>query len=258
MVSIATINVNGIRAACRKGFHEWLQEADADIICLQEVRAGADDPHVQVDFFPGYQGYFSIAEKKGYSGVGILSKIPAVQVVTSCGLPFADEEGRFLWVDFGDFAVASLYLPSGTQGEVRQALKYQWLDFFYDHVFSQPWAQRTVFCGDWNIAHQVLDLKNWKNNQKNSGFLPEERQWLDKLYAHGWVDAYRHLHPQTPGYTWWTYRAGAFERDVGWRIDLQVIPKSIEHTLCAARVDRTRFSDHAPLVVDYDFASLSS
>lgn len=251
---IITINLNGIRSAASKGLFEWLALQQADIVCLQELKAQAADMTEQMLAPQGYQGYFHYAEKKGYSGVGIYSRIQPQQVISGLGIAEFDVEGRYLCVDFADFSVVSLYLPSGSSGEERQAVKFKFMEAFMPHLRELRVSGReVVICGDWNIAHKELDLKNWRGNKKNSGFLPEERAWLTELFDDvGFVDVFRQVHPQLEAYTWWSNRGQAWAKDVGWRIDYQIATPRIAQRARAADIYKAqRFSDHAPLTVDY-------
>lgn len=254
-MKIMSVNLNGIRAAEKKGFFEWMVQQDADVVCVQETKA-QDDILEQAIFRPaGYHAVFHSAEKKGYSGVGIYSKQAPDAIHTGLGFETADTEGRYIQADFGDLSIASLYLPSGTSGDERQAIKYDFLDRYYDdHLKPALDEQRSmIICGDWNIAHQERDLRNWKGNKKNSGFLPEERAWLDKIYDDGWVDAFRVLDQPEHEYTWWSYRGQARAKNVGWRIDLQVITPDLKDSVIATEIFREPvFSDHAPLLIQYD------
>lgn len=253
---IITLNLNGIRSASNKGFFEWMQQTQPDVICLQELKAQANDMTSEMLAPEGYYGYFHYAQKKGYSGVGIYCKHQPDAVIAGLGVQDIDDEGRYLECQFGNLSVVSLYLPSGSSGEERQAFKFSVMERFLPHMQQLIDSGREVLvCGDWNIAHQEQDLKNWKGNKKNSGFLPEERAWLSTLFNQvGWVDVYRQLHPDTTDacYTWWSNRGAAYEKNVGWRIDYQIATPAF-----AAKAQRceiykeTRFSDHAPLIVDY-------
>jgi exodeoxyribonuclease-3 len=206
----------------------------------------------------GYHSLFHYAEKKGYSGVGLYSPhAPQQSQIGFDGGEF-DAEGRYVEADFGAYVVISVYLPSGSSSEERQAAKFRFLDVFLPHLQQlRARGKEIVVCGDWNIAHQEIDLKNWKGNLKNSGFLPEERAWMTQIFSElGWVDVYRQLHPKTEGeaYTWWSNRGQAWAKNVGWRIDYQVATPGIAATAKTAWVYKEqRFSDHAPLVIDYDF-----
>jgi exodeoxyribonuclease III len=253
---IITLNLNGIRSACNKGFLPWLAGTDADIVCLQELKAQAADMQPEMLQPPGYHGYFHYAEKKGYSGVGIYSKRPADKVIIGLGHAAIDAEGRYLECQYGKLSVVSLYLPSGSSGEERQQFKFQVLALFLPHLEQLiAGGREVVICGDWNIAHQEIDLKNYKGNRKNSGFLPEERAWMtDILGRVGWVDVYRTLHPETTDecYTWWSNRGQAWAKNVGWRIDYQLATQALAQRATTVSVYKAeRFSDHAPLIVDY-------
>ena len=220
---IITANLNGIRSAASKGFFDWLQTTQADVICLQELKAQAGDMTAEMLEPSGYFGNFHYAEKKGYSGVGIYSKAKPDAVIEGLSIRDIDFEGRYIEAQFGNLSVISLYLPSGSSGEERQAFKFSVIARIMPHLESLKASGRdVVVCGDINIAHQEIDLKNYKGNKKNSGFLPDERAWLSDLYNRvGWVDVYRFLHPATTDdcYTWWSNRGAAYEKNVGWRLD---------------------------------------
>lgn len=254
MFRVITANLNGVRSAARKGFFDWLMKQQADVICVQELKAQEQDMLDPVLRPEGYQSYFHFAEKKGYSGVGIYTRIQPKQVVTGLGWSEADTEGRYVAVDLGSCWVASLYLPSGTSGEERQAIKYQFLDKYEKHLSNiRQSGKEWIICGDWNIAHKQIDLKNWRGNQKNSGFLPEERAWMDKLFTElGFVDAFREVNTEAEQYTWWSNRGQAWDKNVGWRIDYQVVTPGLKSAIKSANIyKQERFSDHAPLVMDY-------
>lgn len=251
---IITANLNGIRSASSKGFFTWMLAQQAEVVCVQELKAQAGDMSDEMLRPAGYHGYFHYAEKKGYSGVGIYCRTEPQQVVVGLGIPEFDAEGRYVRVDFADFSVVSLYLPSGSSGEERQAVKFKFLAAFMPHLRElRASGREVVLCGDWNIAHQEIDLKNWRGNKKNSGFLPEERAWLTEVFSEvGWVDVFRQLYPDQPGYTWWSNRGQAWANDVGWRIDYQIAtPALAQRAQCANVYKAQRFSDHAPLTVDY-------
>ena len=259
MLRIISANLNGIRSATSKGFFDWLPTTDADVVCVQELKALAADLTAEMAAPAGYQGYFHYAEKKGYSGVGIYCRQAPDRVVEGIGHVGFDSEGRFLRADFDKLTVISVYVPSGSSSPERQAAKFEFLDEFTAVLAALRGEGRDiVLCGDWNIAHRPIDLKNWKGNQKNSGFLPEERAWLDQIYdQQGWIDVYRRLYPEAgdDGYTWWSNRGQAWAKNVGWRIDLQVATPQIAQAARSARVYKEqRFSDHAPLLIDYDHA----
>jgi len=260
LLRIITANLNGIRSAANKGFFSWMQQQNGDIFCLQELKAQAADLTPEMVNPPGYFGYFHYAEKKGYSGVGIYTRKQPDQVIVGLGHADIDAEGRYLELQFGNLSVVSLYLPSGSSGEERQNVKFSVLARFYPHLAALKASGRdVVVCGDWNIAHKEADLKNWKGNRKNSGFLPEERAWMTQLFGElGWVDVYRVVHPDTTDecYTWWSNRGQAWAKNVGWRIDYQIATAAIAHTAKTAEIYKTqRFSDHAPLIIEYDFNS---
>ncbi|MCA9835601.1 MAG: exodeoxyribonuclease III [Trueperaceae bacterium] len=249
---VMSFNVNGIRAAYAKGFIELLNDKQPDIVCLQEVKAHEDDiPAMPLD----YVAKFHCAERKGYSGVGIVSRLEPNS--HSCGLTVKkyDSEGRVLRADFGDLTVLSVYVPSGSSGSPRQIYKMQFLKVFKSHIKKLLAEGRDlIICGDINIAHKEIDLTNWQSNQKNSGFLPEERSWMDGFLKLGLVDAYRsYAGPETTTYSWWSLRTNARARNVGWRLDYQfVTPKLAEKIRLAEMPMSPNLSDHAPVIVDYD------
>jgi exodeoxyribonuclease-3 len=258
---VTTLNCNGIRSAARKGLFDWLQAQQPDFLCLQETKAQRSDLDGHDVHFPGgWHSFFNSAQRKGYSGVAIYARKEPDAVLTELGAAEFDAEGRYLELRYGQLSIVSLYLPSGSAGPERQASKDRFLDFFLPRL--RAWREDGrdyVICGDWNIAHTRLDLKNWRSNQKNSGFLPHERAWLDRVFGSepeglGWVDAYRSLHPATEGeaYTWWSNRGNAWANNVGWRIDYQVITPGLRSAVRTAQVYKEqRFSDHAPLTVSY-------
>lgn len=253
---IISLNLNGIRSAASKGFYSWLAQQDADFVCLQELKAQAANLTEEMLAPSGFHGYFHYAQKRGYSGVGIYSRQPAERVIEGLGHDDIDAEGRYLEIHVGTLALISLYLPSGSSGEERQSLKFSVMERFYPHLQSLlASGKEVVICGDWNIAHRQQDLKNWRGNQKNSGFLPEEREWMSKVLNDlGWTDAYRHLHPEATDacYTWWSNRGQAWANNVGWRIDYQIVTPGLAECLTNAEVyKQQRFSDHAPLIIDY-------
>lgn len=253
---VISINLNGIRSAFNKGLLPWMSQQSADIVCLQELKAQAADLTPEMSAPLGYHGYFHYAEKKGYSGVGIYSKRKPDAVIVGLGIPEFDSEGRYIEAQFGSLSVVSLYLPSGSSGEERQAVKFKFMAAFMPHLRELHASGREVLiCGDWNIAHTEKDLKNWRGNKKNSGFLPEERAWLSELFHEvGYVDVFRKLHPELEAYTWWSNRGQAWAKDVGWRIDYHVASAGIAATAKTTSIYKEqRFSDHAPLTVDYDY-----
>jgi len=254
---ILTLNCNGIRSACTKGLFAWLPSQQADVVCLQETKAQVhqlDHP----DFRPeGFHCYYFDAEKKGYSGTAVFARREPDEVIRGIGVPEFDGEGRYLEARFGHLSVVSLYLPSGSSGPERQESKFRFLAAFLPMLREMRASGREyVICGDWNIAHKPIDLKNWKGNLKNSGFLPEERAWLDELFdAIGLVDAFRVVNQNADEYTWWSNRGQAWAKNVGWRIDYQIATPGIGATAKAAAIYKDqRFSDHAPLLMEYDHA----
>jgi exodeoxyribonuclease-3 len=255
---VISLNANGIRAAARKGLFEWLAQQDADIVCIQETKAQAaqlvDEP-----FRPaGYHCYYCDAEKKGYSGTALYTRRVPDAVERELGLPEFDREGRWCEARFGNLVVASLYLPSGTSGAERLAAKMRFHDRFLPYLQQLTDSGRDVIiCGDWNTAHTGIDLANPKSNAKNSGFLPEERAWLDRVFGEvGMVDAFRAVHPDQPNrYTWWSNRGQAWSKNVGWRIDYHIVSPSLKPAIGDAWIyTDERFSDHAPLIIDYDIS----
>lgn len=250
---IITLNLNGIRSAAKKGFFVWMETQKPDVVCLQETRA-QEHQLGEIIHPKGYHAYFCDAEKKGYSGVAIYTREKPDKIITGLGWEVADKEGRYIQANFGNLSVASLYMPSGTSGEERQKVKYDFLDR-YEKVLRKQSKQKRDFiiCGDWNIAHKQIDLKNWRGNQKNSGFLPEERAWMDKLLGPlGYTDAFRVVNQEPDQYTWWSNRGQAWAKNVGWRIDYQIITKGLVDKVKSVSIYKDqRFSDHAPLIVDY-------
>jgi exodeoxyribonuclease-3 len=255
-VRIITLNVNGIRSAERHGLPRWLARAEPwDVVCLQEVRAEDGDIPKALRAPRKSFAAFHAAQRKGYAGVGLYAK-PAARITTGFGHAEFDAEGRYLQADFADLSVISLYLPSGSSGPHRQASKFRFLEAFLPHLAALRRSQREiVLCGDFNIAHQPIDLKNWRSNQKNSGFLPEERAWLTRVFDElGFVDVFRRVDPRPEQYTWWSNRGEAWAKNVGWRLDYQIATPGIAALAHAASIYKNRrFSDHAPLIVDYDF-----
>ena len=254
-VRIISFNANGIRSAARKGFFPWMQSQQADILCMQETRAQAhqiEDPVYRPD---GWHAYFHDAERKGYSGVALYCRRLPDRVVTGLGWDDFDREGRWIQADFGALSVVSLYFPSGSSGDERQNVKFDLMERFKPLLQKLRRSRRQyVICGDWNIAHREIDLKNWRGNRKNSGFLPEERAWMDWLFDDaGYVDVFRRLDQRPEQYTWWSNRGQAWSRNVGWRIDYHVATPGIAATAQATSIYRDeRFSDHAPLIIDYE------
>ncbi|MDQ5920788.1 MAG: exodeoxyribonuclease [Pseudomonadota bacterium] len=255
MKKIISINVNGIRSAYNKGLFSWLNTQEPDIVCIQELKCNIEDLPPELINWNGYYSHFHPAQKKGYSGVAIYAKNKPDNIVIGLNNQEIDSEGRYLQFDYADFSVVSLYLPSGSSGEDKQQKKFRFMDFYQPLLYNKLNSGREyIICGDWNIAHREIDLKNWKGNLKNSGFLPEERQWIGDLIKCGFVDGWRNLYPEEPGYTWWSNRGQAYAKDVGWRIDYQMLTPSIAKTLKHAEIfKQIKFSDHAPLIMKYAF-----
>jgi exodeoxyribonuclease-3 len=257
MLRIITVNLNGIRSAVSKGLLDWLTRQKADVVCMQEVKAQVPDLAPATLNHHPYTGHFSCAEKKGYSGVGMYCRKSPEKVIKGFGSKEFDAEGRYLRADFGKLSVISVYLPSGSSSDERQQAKFRFLREFMPHLAKlRNNGRETIICGDWNIAHKEIDLKNWRSNQKNSGFLPEERAWLSKVYDElGWIDVFRRLNQQPEQYTWWSNRGQAWAKNVGWRIDYQIATPGIAAKARKAAIYKAqRFSDHAPLTIDYDYS----
>jgi exodeoxyribonuclease-3 len=256
MLRIISANLNGIRSAVKKGFLPWVTKQQADFVCMQELKAQSDDLEAAILNPDGLTGYFHHAEKKGYSGCGIYTPHEPDAALYGYGNAEFDAEGRYVELRFKQLSVISVYMPSGSSSPERQEAKYRYLDSFLPHLIELKQSGREiVLCGDVNIAHQEIDLKNWKGNLKNSGFLPEERAWLTHLFEQvGYVDIYRQLEPEaTEGcYTWWSNRGQAYAKNVGWRIDYQIATPKIAASAQKTSIYKAeRFSDHAPLIVDY-------
>jgi len=252
---IISLNLNGIRSAAKKGVFSWLVRQEADFVCVQELKAQAADMTAEFLAPDGLTGHFHYAEKKGYSGVGAYTRPKPTRSHIGFGSKEFDAEGRYVRVDFDKFSVISLYLPSGSSSPERQEAKFRFLADFLPHLRKlKKEGREFVICGDWNIAHKEIDLRNWKSNQKNSGFLPEERAWLTQVFEEaGYVDVFRAVDQRPDQYTWWSNRGQAWAKNVGWRIDYQIATPGI-----AARARKAaiyldeRFSDHAPLTIDYE------
>lgn len=252
-MKIISYNVNGIRAALNKGFKEWLEAENPDILCLQELKALPE----QVDNFYedlGYKMYWETAEKKGYSGVAILTKSEPLHVEHGCGNDLYDSEGRVLRADYEDFSVMSVYMPSGTSGDIRQDFKYEWLDFFQNYVDElRKEVPNLIISGDYNIAHKEIDIHNPVSNKNSSGFLPEEREWLTKYVDSGFIDTFREFNTDPHHYSWWSYRANARANNKGWRIDYHMATEPLKERLTSASILPNAFhSDHCPIVVEID------
>jgi exodeoxyribonuclease III len=252
---IITYNVNGIRAAVSKGFLDWLKSADPDIVCLQEIKANPEQIPLMDFEILGYNHYWYPAQKKGYSGVAILSKQKPDNIVYGCGIKAYDDEGRVIRADYGDISVLSVYHPSGSSGDERQAFKMKWLADFLQFVNDlQKKRPNLIICGDYNICHKAIDIHNPKSNANTSGFLPEEREWFDTFVSHGYIDSFRHFNDEPHQYSWWSYRANSRSKNLGWRIDYNMITENLKPALKRSVIlPNAMHSDHCPVVVEIDF-----
>lgn len=254
MFRVVTCNTNGIRAAQRKGFFDWLQKQKADVVCIQETKAQIHqlDPAL---FEPaGYYCVYNDAKKPGYSGTALFSRQEPKKIITALGWEPVDSEGRYLQADFDGLSVISLYVPSGSSGEVAQARKEVFMENFFEHLRALRKKRREfIICADWNICHKEIDLKNWRGNRLNSGFLPHERAWLDRVFDElGWIDIFRQVRPEPDLYTWWSNRGQAWAKNVGWRLDYMLTTPKLSGSAVTASIYREeRFSDHAPLTIDF-------
>jgi exodeoxyribonuclease-3 len=252
---VISLNLNGIRSAARKGFYAWLRRQRADVVCLQELKAQVDQLEDRQFWPPSFHCYYHPSEKKGYSGVGLYARREPDEVIQGLGWDDVDREGRWIEARFGRLSVVSLYLPSGSSSEQRQQVKFDLMARLTPRLAELLGDGREyILCGDWNIAHTKADIRNWRGNLKNSGFLPEERAWLDHLFGEqGWVDGFRVVNQSPDEYTWWSNRGQAWANNVGWRIDYQVISPGLRDRVRDAAIYRLRrFSDHAPLTLDYE------
>ncbi|MBT6411635.1 MAG: exodeoxyribonuclease III [Betaproteobacteria bacterium] len=256
MLRIISLNLNGIRSAVRKGLAPWMKRSNADILCLQELKAQEKDIDDDTRNISSYHSYFHCAQRPGYSGVGIYSKREPDDVIEGLGIDDIDAEGRYIEARFNNLSVISVYVPSGSSSEERLAIKFRFMERFIEPLQQLMESGReVVICGDWNTAHKEIDLKNWKSNKKNSGFMPEEREWIDGILNNlRYVDVFRTLNSRPDQYTWWSNRGQAWLNNVGWRIDYQLCTPGIAQTAKREKIyKRKRFSDHAPLIIDYDF-----
>lgn len=253
-MKILSYNVNGIRAALNKGFLDWLKAANPDMLCLQEIKANAAQVNFELFEALGYHVHWFPAVKAGYSGVAILTKIKPNAVNIGCNIDRYDTEGRVLTLDFDDFSLMSVYMPSGSSGELRQQFKMQWLEDFYNYIAAFKITRpNLIISGDYNICHQAIDIHNPKTNKNSSGFLPEERSWMGEFLNNGFVDTFRHFNPEPHNYTWWSYRARAREKNLGWRIDYQMATQSMLARLKrAAILCEAHHSDHCPVLLEID------
>ncbi len=251
-MKIICYNTNGLRAAVKNGIEEWLLENQPDVLCIQETKLQPEQFPKEVFDRLGYEAYLFSAEKKGYSGVAILTKITPDNVVYGMGIEKYDREGRFIRADFGDLSVASIYHPSGTSGEERQAFKMEWLADFQTYVNElRKTRPNLVLCGDYNIAHCEIDIHDPKRNAKNSGFLPEEREWMTQFIDDGYTDSFRYMNPETQKYSWWSYRFGARKNNKGWRIDYCMVNSAINDRIIDAQIlNDAVHSDHCPILIE--------
>jgi|TARA_B110000908_G_scaffold168567_1_gene223747 exodeoxyribonuclease-3 len=252
---VISVNTNGIRAAARKGFFDWLALQSADVVCIQETKAQIDQLADPVFHPEGYHCYYFDAEKKGYSGTALYCKKKPKKIISGLGWDPADSQGRYIQADFDGVSVASIYVPSGSSGDEAQARKEVFMTNIMDHFKAMRRKRREfIFCADWNICHREVDIKNWRGNRKNSGFLPHERAWLDSLFDDvGYADAFRVINQEEDQYTWWSNRGQAWAKNVGWRLDYQVVTPGLVDKIQSASIYKDeRFSDHAPFIMDYD------
>jgi exodeoxyribonuclease-3 len=253
-VKIVSYNLNGIRSAISKGLIDWLTEQKADIVCFQETKAWVQDIPVLEFESLGYQTYWFSAAKKGYSGVGILTKRKPDHVELGMGIPEYDNEGRLIRADYGDISVISVYHPSGSSGEERQNFKFQWMKDFENYIQElRKTRPNLIISGDYNICHRPIDIHNPVSNAKSSGFLPEERAWLDAFISKGFVDSFRHFNANPHHYTWWSFRMNARSRNLGWRIDYHLVTDSLKEKIRSAEIHSDAVhSDHCPISVEVD------
>ena len=251
---IVTYNVNGIRAAMGKGLIDWIKQTDPDVLCLQEVKATPE----QVGVFEleelGYHHYWYPAQKKGYSGVAIFTKIKPKNVVYGCGIAEYDFEGRVIRADFDDFSVMSVYHPSGSSGDERQAFKMKWLNDYTNYINEVKKTQpNLILSGDFNICHKAIDIHNPKSNANTSGFLPEEREWMEQFINTGFIDTFRHFNQEPHQYSWWSYRAGSRDKNLGWRIDYNLASEGLASRLKRSIIlPEAKHSDHCPVLLEIE------
>lgn len=253
-MKIISYNVNGIRSAISKSWLSWLQSTDADIVCLQEIKAQPEQIETEFRLIEnlGYHHYWYPAQKKGYSGVAILSKQKPNHVEYGCGHELYDYEGRIIRADFDDLSVMSVYLPSGSSGDDRQNVKFEFMDFFKPYINELKWKYpELIISGDYNICHKPIDIHNPKSNANSSGFLPEEREWMEEFINNGFIDTFRHFNQEPHHYTWWSFRAGARSKNLGWRIDYHLASKELENKLKRAVIlSDAKHSDHCPILLE--------
>lgn len=255
MTKIISYNVNGIRSALSKGWIDWVKAADPDIICLQEIKAHPEQLDLSIFDNAEYKHYWYPAQKKGYSGVAILTKTTPDHVEYGCGIAKYDFEGRVLRADYGDVSVISVYMPSGSSGDERQSFKMQWLEDFQNYIDKlKQTRNKLIISGDYNICHQAMDIHNPISNADSSGFLPEEREWIGNFMKSGFVDSFRHFNKEPHNYSWWSFRANSRAKNLGWRIDYNMVSDTLESKLKRAAIfPQARHSDHCPVFLEIDF-----
>ena len=250
-MKIISYNINGIRAAIKKGFLEWLKKESPDVICLQEIKANIDQFDTSEFEKLGYYCFWFSAEKKGYSGVAILSRIKPNNIIYGCGVPEFDSEGRIIKAEFDDISIFSCYFPSGSSGEIRQSFKINFLNFFYDFMKDHKHGDRVLACGDYNICHKAIDIHDPIRNKYSSGFLEEERNWIDSFLNLGFIDTFREINPHPHQYSWWSYRANARRNNKGWRIDYHMLTNSLKDKIKDATIlSNVYHSDHCPILLE--------
>jgi len=253
-MKIITYNVNGIRSAMSKGLTDWVAAANPDVLCMQEVKALPEQVDTGAFTDMGYHLYWHPAQKKGYSGVAIFTKRKPDHVQVGCGIELYDNEGRVLRADYGDTSVLSVYHPSGSSGDERQAFKMKWLSDFHAYINElKKTREKLVICGDYNICHKAIDIHNPVSNAKTSGFLPEEREWMEQFIQSGFIDSFRHFNQEPHQYSWWSFRANSRAKNLGWRIDYNLATRNLEKQLKSAIIlSDAKHSDHCPVVLDID------
>lgn len=254
-VNLISYNINGIRAALKKGLDEWLSNENPDIVCLQEIKATPEQVDTSLFTNLGYECFWFPAEKKGYSGVAVFTKIKPDTIIYGMDIEKYDSEGRLIRLDFGDITLINTYMPSGTTGDIRQTFKYEWLDDFYNYIDElKKSRKKIIICGDFNICHKEIDIHNPKSNKNSSGFLPEERAWVSKFLESGFTDSFRFFNKEPHHYSWWSYRAGARKRNLGWRIDYFMNSQQLDTQLIDSQILMdVVHSDHCPLKLSISF-----
>ena len=251
-MKIITYNLNGIRAAMSKGLVDWISQVSPDVLCVQEIKANPDQVGVFEFEELGYHHYWYPAQKKGYSGVAIFTKQKPKHIEYGCGIKEYDDEGRILRIDFEEFSVMSVYHPSGSSGDLRQAFKMEWLGAFLNYINQlKATYPKLVICGDFNICHKAIDIHNPKSNANTSGFLPEEREWMEQFINSGFVDSFRHFNQEPHQYSWWSYRAGSRAKNLGWRIDYNFVTDNLKNRISRSVILPSAIhSDHCPVLLE--------